>query len=384
MPWNDTTKIMTGPLKINIGGDIQRASGENSGDLGTCFVNGNWKKWAKFKPERNQLIPPLTLEDRKENNFGLVITKFTTLEALRSGYSSQWAYIRPQVGDRFHHNDLLNPADESATGYNGNAACFFRLSASTFPKSYYRGAGGLTFRAQWEAESSVPGSIQRSEIRLDPGSPNSSVMSSMYFGVLLWHSAWSNPSIKTASSTIGTGTGYSDVTISDSELQNFPGTVEVYPVISPTALTSAISAGSTPFPSAGLFALPMSPFALQVKDVTSVVAFTANIQATYTRARVYLSGNIGMTSTGEITTLTGISYNVYAATSLTDTTGAQIGTTQSYSTPLTTTTTLPVDYAIQTTRPDFIRVVITGYASDTQFSGEFHFAVTNDEDIVIE
>ena len=384
MPWNDTTKIMTGPLNINIGGDIQRASGENSGDLGTCFVNGNWNKWAKFKPERNQLIPPLTLEDRKENNFGLVITKFTTLEALKSGHSGQWAYIRPQVGDRFHHNDLLNPADESATGYNGNAVGFFRESASTFPKSYYRGAGGLTFRAQWEAESSVPGSIQRSEIRLDPGSPDSSVMSSMYFGVLLWHSSWSNPSIKTASTPIGTGTGSSDVTISDSELQNFPGTVEVYPVISPTAITSDIFAGSTPFPSAGLFALPKGAFALQIKDVTSVVAFTADIQAVFKRGRVLLNGNIGMTSTGEITTLTGISYNVYAATSLTDTTGAQIGVTQSYSTPLTTTTTLPVEYGIPTTRPDFVRIVITGYASDTQFSGEFHFAVTNDEDIVIE
>lgn len=376
---------MTGPLNINIGGDIQRASGENSGDLGTCFINGNWNKWAKWKPEHNQLIPPLTLEDRKENNFGLVITKFTTLEALRTGYSGQWAYIRPRVGDRFHHNDLLNPSDESATGYNYNAACFFRLSASTFPKSYYRGAGGLTFRAQWEAESSVPGSIQRSEIRLDPGSPDSSVMSSMYFGVLLWHSSWSNPSIKTASTPIGTGTGSSDVTISDSELQNFPGTVEVYPVISPTAITSDIFAGSTPFPSAGLFALPMSPFALQIKDVTSVVAFTADIQAVFKRGRVLLNGNIGMTSTGEITTLNGISYNVYAATSLTDTTGAQIGVTQSYgATPLTTTTTLPVEYGIPTTRPDFIRIVITGYASDTQFSGEFHFAVTNDEDIVIE
>lgn len=386
MPWNDTTKIMTGPLNINANGDIQRASGVNSGDLGICFINGDWNKWAKWKPERNQSIRPISLEDRKENNFGLVITKFTTLETLIADYINQWAYVRPQVGDRFHHNDLINPANVAATGYCGKAGCFFRRAQSTFPTTYYTGSGGLTFIAQWEPETqfekSAPASIRRSELRIGPPDPNSATLADTYFGVLIYSPYWQNPMIKTSTTAVGSETYTSSVSFTDTELQNFPSSVSVYPVFSPTAIGSV----SSVFPAAGLFALPMSPFDLQVRSVDSYVALDARVEAKYKRGRVYLSGAITMNTNRPGTVVTGVSYNVYTATSMQDKTGAQIGATQSYSTPLTEDNELTVDYPIQVERPDYLRIVVTGFVGDTELTSDFNIGVTDgtgDDDILV-
>ena len=379
---------MTAPLNINGNGDIQRATGVNSGDLGYCIVNGTVNKWAKYKPERSVKIMPLTFEDRIENSFGLKITKFTNLADLIAGYIGEWSYLTPRASstDRFRFFDFTNPSDITATGYCGKAGCFFRRSASTFPTTYYTGSGGLTFIAQWEPETqferTAPASIRRSEIRIDPSDPNSATLADTYFGVLIYSPYWQNPMIKTSTTAVGSETYTSSVSFTDTELQNFPSSVSVYPVFSPTAIGSV----SSVFPAAGLFALPMSPFDLQVRSVDSYVALDARVEAKYKRGRVYLSGAITMNTNRPGTVVTGVSYNVYTATSMQDKTGAQIGATQSYSTPLTEDNELTVDYPIQVERPDYLRIVVTGFVGDTELTSDFNIGVTDgtgDDDILV-
>lgn len=380
MGWNSSTKIMTAPLNINTGGDIQQAVNYNSGDLGDCIVNGEITKWAKWKPERNSKIGPLTFAERQANFFGFKLTKFTTISAIVAGYGDEWEYLRPRglttYNERFRFYDFLNTT-VSNSGYNKNAECFFRRSVSTFPSSYILGQGGLRFIAQWHPESQLdstkPGSVKRSEILTNPANALSPSLANCYFGIILYHSYWDAPKIKTTSSVIGSSSYTSEVDIVDSELQNFPSSVSVYPVFSTESYTSV----STTLPHDGVFALPMSPFTLEVMSPSTVVQLTADIQATYMRARVSLVGTIGMVTSGAITTVTGVSYNVYRASSLTDKTGAQIGVTQSYDTPLTSETTLDVAYTIITDNPGFLRIVITGYVSaETTVMKDFNIEIS--------
>lgn len=386
MPWNSSTKIMTAPLNINKGGDIQQAVNYNSGDLGDCIVNGTINKWAKWKPERNSSPAPLTLEERKEDNWGLKLTKFTNMSDLISGYTGEWKYLRPRgasYDERFRFYDFLNTAITS-NGYNKNASCFFRRSASTFATSYILGQGGLRFIAQWEPESQLessrPGCVKRSEIRIDPLSEAAGTLADTYFGVIMYSTYWDAPKIKTSSSVVGSNTYSSEVSFSDSELQNFPSSVSVYPIFSVSAITSLQNS----FPHAGVFALPMSPFSLEVRGAetaTQIVVPTA--AATFARAALNISMIVELYST-VITDIGPLSIDIYRATSMDDKTGAQIGATD-WIYGVTTTESQQYTNSYRISRPDYIRVVITGSVSaTTQITADFNLAVTLDDDAPLE
>lgn len=384
MGWNSNTGIMTAPLNINPGGDIEKAVHYNSGDLGTCIKNGVINKWAKWKPERNNSIAPLTLAQRQADSFGFNLTKFTDISTLRANFGTQWDYLLPEGlpnGGRFRFYDFLNTT-VSSSGYNENAACFFRRSASTFPSTYIIGTGGeygLRFIAQWEPESQLestnPGSIKRSEILSDPTNPLSATLANTYFGILMYHPNWSGIKLKTDSSVVGSNTYTSTVMFDDAtELQNFPSDVTVYPVFSVESATTVTST----IPRGGLIALPMGSYVLNVLSPSTVVQFVPNLSATYWRARLTLSGSIGIVTTGELSTVSGVTYNVYRATSLSDKTGAQIGVTQSYGYAITEDSPWVLDpYSIMVDRPDYIRVVITGYVSgSTTITSDINIQVT--------
>lgn len=378
MPYNSSTGIINAPLNINTSGDIQQAVNYNSGDLGDCIKNGTINEWAKWKPVRSDKIGPLTFAERQEKSFGLNLTKFTTISDLRAGYSEQWGYLRPRGlsnNERFRFYDFLNTTI-SSSGYNKNAGCFFDVNHSIFPSSYIRGQGGLRFIAQWTPESqldsSKPGSIKMSELLSDPSNSLSATLANTYFGILMYSPYWDNIKLKTSGSVVGSNSQTAEVMFADVELQNFPSGVTVYPVFAVNSATSIVET----FPRSGIIALPMSPFPLEVLSPETVVQFAPTITARFVRREIDLSGRIEITTNIPSTVISGVNYNVYWADSETDKTGAQLGATVSYTETLTVNNYLPVDQPIISTRPDYVRIVITGYLSgDTTITKDYNIPV---------
>ena len=387
MGWNSNTGIMTAPLNINTGGDIQQAVNYNSGDLGDCIVNGTINKWAKWKPQRSSKIGPLTLAERQATFFGFKLTKYTDMSTFEAGYAEEWSYLRPRglttYNERFRFYDFLNTT-VSSSGYNKNAACFFRQSASTFPKEYVIGSGGLSYIAQWEPESQLdsyyPGSVKPSDIKTDPNNNLSPTIGDCYFGILMNHSYWSSPKIKTASTYV-TQSGYtytSTVTFSDSELQNFPSGVTVYPILS----IDPISTISTDIPRSGIYALPgavgssASSSTIDVKPATTMYQIIVRqATAAFVAARLNVSVTVGLYST-VADTIGRLNINVYQASSMEDKTGEQIGSTENID-GVTTTQDQTWEQNYRITRPDYIRVVIIGSPSQgTQIISDFNLAVS--------
>lgn len=107
MPWNESTQLMTVPININAGGDIQQATRCSSGNLGYCIVNGEITKWAKNKAFRlNQLSTP-TDAQRSAALWGLYRPSEyqidgTTMAVQKSSFISAatdgnaYEYLRPQ------------------------------------------------------------------------------------------------------------------------------------------------------------------------------------------------------------------------------------------------------------------------------------------------
>lgn len=394
---------MTAPINVNRGGDIQQAVEYESPDLGDCIASGEINRWAKWKPLRLNKIGMLTTDERKENNWGLKLTKFTTISALVSGYSTEWTYLRPNGGtsQRFRISDFLNTS-VSSSGYNKNARCFFEKEQSVFPTTYIKGTGGLSFIARWTPESqldsSAPGSIKLSEIRINPSSEVSAALSSAYFGVIFYHANWNNIIIKTSATSFETDGYTSTVTFSDTDLQNFPSGVTVYPILS----VNAISTIQYTFPSAGVFALPTStskasssapadadPITIDVMSADTLVQFNPNIEAYFQVKTLYLNGTIGIVtnSSGSSVSVSGVSINIYSASSMTDKTGTQIGTTYIFDDSVTVSSPLVVDpddqFHYRVTRPDYIRIVITGYVSgETTIERDYNIGVSWVEDVL--
>lgn len=380
MPYNSSTGIINAPLNINTSGDIQQAVNYNSGDLGDCIKNGTINEWAKWKPVRSDKIGPLTFAERQEKSFGLNLTKFTTISDLRAGYSEQWAYLRPRGlannnNERFRFYDFLNTTI-SSSGYNKNARCFFNINTSVFPSSYVRGQGNLKFIAQWNPESQLdssrPGSIKMSELLSDSSNSLSPTLANTYFGILMYSPYWNNIKLKTSGSVIASDDYTAEVSFSDQELENFPSGVTVYPVFAVNSATSIVET----FPRSGLIALPMSPFPLDVLSPETLVQFAPTITATFNRREIDLEGKIEITTNVSSTVISGVNYNVYWADSETDKTGAQLGATVSYTETLTVNNYLPVDQPIISTRPAYVRIVITGYLSgDTTITKDYNIPV---------
>lgn len=141
---------MTAPLNINTGGDIQRATGENSGDLGYCITHGTIKKWAKWKPQSSGLafepVGYLTEEQRRENNWGLTIpSTIRQLSAVVTGYDGgdNYKYIRPTTVFRMaDFVKVTNGILSTTEGYYGDAKGFVtgnsvETNASSKKDHYY-------------------------------------------------------------------------------------------------------------------------------------------------------------------------------------------------------------------------------------------------------
>ena len=147
MGWNSTTKIMTAPLNLNTGGDVQQATGVQSGDLGTCIQQGNINKWARYKPQRGSQLAKLTNSERSAGNWGFSasgddsIRKYTYADILAQAIakSGEWIYAKPRGANNgggaeyFRMFDFLNGDNLSGNGYWKDAPAPFSF---TFPTNH--------------------------------------------------------------------------------------------------------------------------------------------------------------------------------------------------------------------------------------------------------
>lgn len=74
-------------------GDIEKALGETSGDLGTLCTSSKINKWAKFKPIVFAQVEPLTEAQFRSVNYGLTAPSQKT--NVTSTMNDTWAYTKP-------------------------------------------------------------------------------------------------------------------------------------------------------------------------------------------------------------------------------------------------------------------------------------------------
>lgn len=259
MAWNSTTQIMTAPLNINANGDIQKATGlAGHGDLGDCIVNGAINKWAKFKPVRSSKITPVTASELASLNYGLSLTKYTSITDLISGVTAKtdWAYLRPRNNgeDWFRFFDFTNPDNITSTGYRGDANCF--LGSVDATGIYTQGSGGTVIRANINTGNNLKaGSVGIADLTDIDG--DSLSLGDLYLGVLLKKSTYA---YKTSSVTIGSQTHTVELTLTASEADALStGAWEMYIFLAAKICRSVVTTATTinrTYLSYGAFALP--------------------------------------------------------------------------------------------------------------------------------
>ena len=322
MPWNDTTKIMTAPLNINGQGDIQKATGCDSGDLGYCIVNGSINKWAKWKPQRMSKITPLTLAERTADHFGLALTKYTTVAGLMAGIQvgGDWAYLQPRDNgsDGYRMFDFLNASDITATGYIGNAKSF--LDYLDVPSIYFNGTGGTNMTVEWVLDSRLPaGNILMAD--LSDIDSRGTAFNNLYLGFIIVDSV-SSPTVyryRTSSAKISADSHGTSVTWPANDLDTLPrGSYYVFPLAAKTQCdTTQVSADNINlYLSEGAYALPdvgirtisvtltsasIWLYHLSAKEVANGISYEADIEyssnhtvmATGISVRIYTSDTPG-------------------------------------------------------------------------------------------
>ena len=364
MPWNSTTKIMTAPLNINAGGDIQNASGVSSGDLGYCLVNGNWNKWAKYKPVKSSAVGALTENDLVGLNYGLTIDVCGpngNISSYISAFGSQWAYDKPNgsTGEVYRAFDLTNPSGRTATGYNGNAASFINANDQTLPSSYLTGNGGtgVTFRIGLTPAAQLPaGSVLLTDLHIG-GLTEDVTLSAMYLGLVFV--TGSTCLIVTSSNPMSANAYGSEITIAESN-GSLTGittgtTYAVYPVLSHQQHATLTAFAQTD----RVLALPVSPFSFKASQVSTAQNLSIPRKTAYIneRARLCVSFTVGMSATGGAsTTISDAYYTLYSASSSGDTSGSQI--TSGAVGTLTTSTTQTVTLTLLTTNPGWVRIYV--------------------------
>lgn len=254
MPWNPTTKIMTAPLNLNTNGDIQQASGVNSGDLGKCFRDGGWNKWAKYKPMKSGKITPLTEAELKVLDYGLTVSKYTSMSGIIAAINTgtEWAYTPPAGGstERFRFFDLLKPGAITSTGYRGDANCFFAYSE--VPTRATQGGGGCVLRVNWQASDLKEGSLSTADLNTLLGDMS---IPDMYVGALMRRGTGNY--YKTSSSTVGSNSYMTEIPLSDNELTTIgSGTVSVYLFLAVTREATLLTSGIDNSLRQGVIALP--------------------------------------------------------------------------------------------------------------------------------
>lgn len=340
MSWNDTTKIMTEPLNLNTNGDIQQASGVNSGFLDACIIGGNWNKWAKFKPVKSSKVSPLTLDELKTLNYGLTINvcgPHGNASTFVSNYGSQWAYNQPDgsTGEWYRYQDLTNPSDGSATGYRGDANCFVDVNNTNYRTEYIVGISdvGAVFQLGINTGNNIKeGSITPADMRVGDSIANTP-FSSMYFGLMFVSGTGSSMEYRLITAEYPMsgyprqGYSYPTITIAENNGSldgiNTGTTYTVYWLLSKSSHTSL-----TPFGNLDeIVALPkLDAFTFKASETSTAQNISLyNVSASIGRGRVTYSFKVYMSASGGApTSISDLAYTICNASSIQDTSGSQI------------------------------------------------------------
>lgn len=331
MSWNPTTKIMTAPLNLNNNGDIQQASGVNSGDLGKCFRDGIWNMWAKYKPVKSSKITPLTETELKALNYGLTIGVCGpngSISAYLADYASQWSYTTPIGGnsERFRFFDLLKPGAITSTGYRGDANSFISMNDCNFPSSYLlnRGDSGVSFVLGLNYSTNLKeGSISLADLHIG-GDTEDTPLSGMYFGLVFVYNGVYRliTDTYTVSAYPRSGVSFPQVTIAESGGSLSGITSDVTYTVFPILSASPHGAFATFQPTDRVIALPLSPFSFKARTAQATQRMVImGLRSYLDRARpvVVLRAMFASSVSGE--TITDGSYEIRSASASGETGG---------------------------------------------------------------
>ena len=128
---------MVAPLSI---GDVASAVNESSGDLGTLCRSSHMNIWAKYKPENLSSDHYITEQQRKNNNYGLSATQYTSPDSAAGTY---WTWTKPaskyRIFDFVKVTDAGVPSTEVGYTLNDVAPCRgFYSGSSTSQLSTYQ------------------------------------------------------------------------------------------------------------------------------------------------------------------------------------------------------------------------------------------------------
>lgn len=200
---HDTRKIYVSSTSGVSIGDIQAVLNLTANDIGGLITSGatnnKIKLWAKYKPYRSSL-KNTSDSAREEANYGLSITSATELGDPENPNSFLGKLVREQLLWQY-----LPPRGNSTTihewfrfldfdGYINDAICPISGGPGAVVTIDNYGNAELT----WELESNLDaGNLVLSDIRI-----NSTALSSMYFGILLYQNAHSWK-VVTSTTTMG-------------------------------------------------------------------------------------------------------------------------------------------------------------------------------------
>lgn len=282
--------------------DCQAVFSTSRNTFGDVIANEDINKWAKYKPLRSSKLGVLTDAERVERNHGITMTKYTSPAALVSGYTNDYAYLRPRGKNTY--NEWFRRGDFN--GYNHYAEG--PVSSFSCPSGEVTQGQDLIVRLYLNPSSQVPtGSLLWSDF--DPEDDH--LMSEYYFGVIIRTGTSSTYRVLTMGTAIGTGYPIQELALTlPASLFSVSNSYTIYPILSYTPYTTVTQQSSY---TTGFYSVPDAvPRTITITTILRVVSVSItdfSIQVGAGRYTWSLSGAVQVNSG---TTVTGtINYRIY-------------------------------------------------------------------------
>ena len=282
--------------------DCQAVFATSRNTFGDVITNEDINKWAKYKPLRSSKLGVLTDAERVELNHGLTMTKYTSPAALVSGYTNDYAYLRPRGKNTY--NEWFRRGDFN--GYNHNA--MGPVQSFACPSGEVTQGQDLIVRLYLNPSSQVPtGSLLWSDINPEDDKP----ISQYYFGVIIRTGTSSTYRVLTMGTQIGTGYPIQEQALTlPASLFSVGSSYTIYPILSYTAYTTVSSASSY---QTGFYSVPnSSPETITITTILRVVSVAITNFSAQLGVGRYTWSLTGAVQVNSGTTISGqINYRIY-------------------------------------------------------------------------
>ena len=369
--------------------DVAYVLGRNTGNEGQLCADLDdnnldvhaISKWAAFKSCRHSKKEDLTTTDREDVYYGLDITPCGpngSLDSFISRFSGEWGHLKPRGLATYNEHFRINDFD----GYENEPGCMFNFNDMTFPSEYILSTGGtghVTFRLGLNPAAQLPtGSLLLTHLKVG-GSDGPAYFSAMYFGLLFIYG--SQRRLITSSFPMSAYAYGSEIEIAESggALTGLTTgvTYTVYPVLSYASHTSLTNFANTDI----IVSVPVSPFSFKVRPASAaqnVAVKSDPAPSAYFdfRARMHIDFWIGMS--GNPSSMSSVTYVIYSASSVGDTSGTQLAT-GTITNQLSTTNPVHVERTLAgVTYSDWIRIYVYN-TNESSVNGEAYVGVSQEE-----